>query len=144
MSTEPINENRRQNDQWIRDGLREQRECAEAIRKEMTAIHHEVEAIRKDLIDVTDTMLSAIPNKSPVAHVTAHSAIEQDLAARNKKAEEDAKLRTEVRNGLIKTVINAVLIFLFGVFLLGAQSQFGTWMDKARPSPVVTLKEAAK
>lgn len=139
MPLETPPENRRQNDQWIRDGLKEQRES-------LTQLREELAAVRKDVADFADNILSAIPNKSPVAHLSAHETLAQDLASRAKEAEEATKLKQEVRSGLIKTAINAAILFFGGLLLLGAQAQFGLWVGKSVPHPVVVepKKEEAR
>ena len=128
---------RRAGDQWIRDALKEQKDDYATIREELAALH-------KELKEFVACAMSSIPNKDPKAHLTAHEQWVLEKAEQQKRAEEDAKLKLEVRNGLIKTAINASIIFIAGIVLLGAQAQFGLWVNQVKPTPVVAVETDKK
>lgn len=135
---------RRTNDQWIRDALKEHKQELAAIHKEQkddsAATRKEIAAIHKELLDFVGCALSAIPNKDPKAHLTAHEQWRLEKEERAIREEQDAKLRLEVRNGLIKTAVNAAILFIGGILLLGAQAQFGLWVVNVKPTPVVAVE----
>lgn len=128
---------RRANDQWIRDALKEHKDDMQSIRGEIAAIH-------KELQEFVGCAMSSIPNRDPKAHLTAHEQWVLEKAEQKKRAEDDAKLKLEVRNGLIKTAINASIIFIGGILLLGAQAQFGLWVNQVKPTPVVAVETDKK
>lgn len=122
--------------QWVRDALKAQQADIHGIRAELSSIHRELQ-------DFIKCAMSSIPDGNPAKHLTVHQRWELQELEQKKKCEEDAKLRLEVRNGLVKTGINVLLVFLGGVFLLGVQAQFGIWVEKAQ-APKVTVESTAK
>lgn len=128
---------RRACDQWIRDALKENKADVESIRVD-------VEAMRAEQQKFIECALGSIPNKDPKAHLTAHERLEAEKREREKRCEEDAKLRTDVRNGIIKTVVNVVLVAAAGVVMLGIQAQFGIWVNSVKAPTTETPKGTTK
>ena len=116
---------RRACDQWIRDALKENKTDVEAIRADM-------DAMRADMQKFIDCAMGALPNKDPRAHLTAHERLDVERQEKERRAQEDAKLRQDVRNGVIKTVVNVVLVAAAGVVMLGVQTQFGIWVNNVK------------
>lgn len=128
------NYDRRENYQWIREAHKE-------IKTDLDELTGEVKNLHADFGKFADVFLAAIPD--PKVHDTSHLRIDEYIAERKAKEENDAKLKLEVRNGLVKTAINAAVVFVCGVFLLGAQAQFGIWVEKAQ-APKVTVESSTK
>jgi hypothetical protein len=128
---------RRASDQWIRDALKANKDDVQQIRDDMSLIHSELK-------EFMDCVLGSIPDKNPKAHLSAHERIELQDAAQRKRAEDDAKLRLEVRNGIIKTVVNVLMVAAGGILLLGVQTQFGIWVNGVREPIKTAAPEAPK
>lgn len=135
---------RRACDQWIRDALKENKSDVALLRTELTELHNELKLFNSALNSFMECALGSMPNKDPKAHLSAHERWELDEAEKQKRREEDAKLRTDVRNGIIKTVVNVVLVAAAGVVMLGIQAQFGIWVNSVKAPATETPKGTTK
>lgn len=136
---------RRACDQWIWDALKENKEDVEVVRKEIVALNEALKLHNSALNSFMECALGSLPNKDLKAHLTDHERMAENLAAKKKRAEDDAKLRLEVRNGIIKTVVNVVMVAAAGIGLLGLQTQFGIWVNNVKsPAPEAQKSGASK
>ena len=136
---------RRACDQWIRDGFKAHKEDVETVRADIKAVADSLALYNSAFNSFMECTLNALPNKDPRAHLTDHERWALHEADKAKRQEEIAKLRLEVRNGIIKTVINVVLVAAAGIGLLGLQTQFGIWVNNVKsPAPEAQKSGASK
>ena len=119
---------------WVRTALQEQSEKIDRLAVEIQSLQR--------------TLEKAIPNQEWDVHREAHLTYKEWEAERDKqlheKEQRDAERRKSLNNlkyDAIKWVAGGLIVSLSGVFLLGAETKFRTWLNAPATPPALEVKK---
>jgi hypothetical protein len=75
--------------------------------------------------------VESLPGKSADEHHEHHDQYAEQLKIKREKEAEDKKLKKDLKEKFIKTVVQGIFMALVAIMLLGLKSQFAEWVDKA-------------
>lgn len=93
----------------------------------VTRLEYDVKHIRRHV----DSLVESLPGKSADEHAEHHDAYGDQLKIRREKDAEDKKLKRDLKEKFIKTVIQGVFMAVLAIMMLGLKSQFSEWVNKA-------------
>lgn len=93
----------------------------------VTRLEYDFKHIRRHV----ESLVESLPGKSADEHAEHHDAYGEQLKVRREKDAEDKKLKRDLKEKFIKTVIQGVFMAVLAVMMLGVKSQFSEWINKA-------------
>lgn len=93
----------------------------------LTRLETDVRHIKRHVESIVDSL----PGKSADEHHEHHDQYAEQLKIRREKEAEEKKLKRDLKEKFIKTIVQGVFMALVAILLLGLKSQFSEWVDKA-------------
>lgn len=93
----------------------------------VTRLENDVKHLKRNV----DSIVESLPSRSADEHSEHHDNYAEQLKVAREKAAEDKKLKRDLKEKFIKTIVQGIFMAMVAIFLLGLKSQFAEWVNKA-------------
>jgi hypothetical protein len=105
----------------------------------VSKLETDLHTVKKSISDIVESL----PGKATDEHLEHHRIFTEDLAIRKEKEEDDKRIKKELKEKFIKTVIQGIGVALFAILALGLKAQFAEWVHKAIEEKAVEKSQSA-
>ena len=93
----------------------------------VTRLETDVKHLKRHVEGIIDSL----PSRSADEHSEHHDVYAEQLKVSREKAAEDKKLKKDLKEKFIKTIVQGIFMAVVAIMLLGIKSQFSDWVNKA-------------